>query len=99
MLKSFVCCGVDGISKLGERSEGLQLFLPAFLQHQRLPAQLLAGLLQWKYALIGSGVGIFVYYVLATLFPVDQIIGRVYPLFGGLLLLGTFAIFGKLIFE
>jgi carbon starvation protein CstA len=60
------------------------------------PAQLLAGLLQWKYALIGSVAGIFVYYVLATLFPVDQIIGRVYPLFGGLLLLGTLLLFGKL---
>ena len=35
---------------------------------------------------------IFVYYVLATLFPVDQIIGRVYPIFGGLLVLGSFAI-------
>ena len=32
---------------------------------------------------------IFVYYVLATLFPVDRIIGRVYPFFGALLLIST----------
>lgn len=29
---------------------------------------------------------IFVYYLIATLFPVDKIIGRVYPIFGALLL-------------
>ena len=36
---------------------------------------------------------IFLYYVVATLFPVDKIIGSVYPFFGLLLLIGTFAIF------
>ncbi len=35
---------------------------------------------------------IFVYYVAATLFPIDAIIGRFYPAFGALLLLGTLAI-------
>ena len=35
---------------------------------------------------------IFVYYVVATLFPVDQIIGRIYPLFGALLVVGSLAI-------
>ena len=35
---------------------------------------------------------IFVYYVVATLFPVDQIIGRIYPLFGALLVIGSLAI-------
>ena len=35
---------------------------------------------------------IFVYYVLATLFPVDKIIGKVYPLFGALLIIGSVAI-------
>ncbi len=42
---------------------------------------------------------IFLYYVVATLFPVDKIIGRVYPLFGALLLLGTLAIFIALSWE
>lgn len=36
---------------------------------------------------------IFFYYVLATLFPVDKIIGKVYPFFGLMLLVGTFGIF------
>ena len=40
---------------------------------------------------------IFCYYVLATLFPVDKIIGRVYPFFGALLLLGSLAIFVALV--
>lgn len=42
---------------------------------------------------------IFVYYLVATLFPVDQIIGRVYPLFGLLLLIGTGAIFLALLWH
>ena len=29
---------------------------------------------------------IFIYYILATLLPVDKIIGRIYPFFGALLL-------------
>ncbi|MBQ6533638.1 MAG: carbon starvation protein A [Opitutales bacterium] len=36
---------------------------------------------------------IFAYYVVATLFPVDKIIGKVYPFFGLMLLVGTFAVF------
>lgn len=35
---------------------------------------------------------IFTYYVLATLFPVDKIIGRIYPIFGALLLIGSVAV-------
>ena len=38
-------------------------------------------------------VAIFLYYVFATLFPIDKIIGKFYPLFGAMLLIGTFAIF------
>jgi len=40
----------------------------------------------WAVALI------FAYYIVATLFPVDKIIGRVYPLFGALLIIGSIAI-------
>jgi len=40
---------------------------------------------------------IFAYYVAATLFPVDAVIGRVYPLFGALLIVGSLAIFGALV--
>ena len=41
---------------------------------------------------------IFVYYVAATLFPVDAIIGRLYPVFGALLVAGSAAIFVALLF-
>lgn len=37
--------------------------------------------------------GIFVYYLAATLFPIDAIIGRIYPVFGGILLLSAVGIF------
>ncbi len=37
-------------------------------------------------------VAIFLYYIAATLFPVDKIIGRVYPVFGALLIVGSIAI-------
>jgi carbon starvation protein CstA len=40
---------------------------------------------------------IFAYYVAATLFPVDKIIGRVYPFFGALLVIGSVAIFVALL--
>jgi len=42
---------------------------------------------------------IFLYYIAATLFPVDKIIGMIYPLFGALLLLGSFAIFSALMYH
>jgi len=42
---------------------------------------------------------IFLYYICATLFPVDKIIGKIYPLFGGLLLLGSLALFVSLVYH
>ncbi len=36
---------------------------------------------------------IFVYYVIATLFPIDKIIGKVYPFFGALLVLSAIGVF------
>ncbi len=42
-------------------------------------------------------VVIFLYYICATLFPVDKIIGAIYPFFGAVLLIGTFAIFFSLV--
>lgn len=35
---------------------------------------------------------IFVYYFLSTFFPIDKIIGRIYPIFGGLLIIASLAI-------
>jgi carbon starvation protein CstA len=39
---------------------------------------------------------IFVYYAIATLFPIDKISGRIYPIFGLLLLLSTVGVFAGL---
>ncbi len=36
---------------------------------------------------------IFVYYIIATIFPIDKIIGKVYPIFGGILLLSAIGVF------
>ena len=36
---------------------------------------------------------IFAYYILATLFPIDRIIGRIYPVFGAVLLLSAVGVF------
>lgn len=44
----------------------------------------------------GAAGAIFLYYIVATLFPVDKIIGRIYPIFGGVLLVGSLAMFGAL---
>lgn len=41
---------------------------------------------------------IFAYYIAATLFSVDKIIGRVYPVFGALLIVGSIAISAALVF-
>lgn len=37
--------------------------------------------------------GIFLYYLIATLFPIDQIIGRIYPIFGAFLILSAIGVF------
>ncbi|TNG92871.1 carbon starvation protein A [Pasteurellaceae bacterium USgator11] len=42
---------------------------------------------------------IFIYYLLATLVPIDKIIGRIYPLFGALLLFMTVGMLFGLFFE
>lgn len=39
----------------------------------------------------GVAMVVFVYYIAATLFPVDKIIGKIYPLFGAMLFIGSLA--------
>ena len=36
---------------------------------------------------------IFVYYLIATVFPIDKIIGRIYPIFGAILLFSAIGVF------
>lgn len=56
------------------------------------PASLLHLLMDGKVAL-GLIVGfIFLYYILATLLPVDKIIGRLYPYFGALLVISALGV-------
>ena len=40
---------------------------------------------------------ILAYYVLATLLPIDKVIGRIYPVFGAVLLLMAFGIMGAIV--
>jgi len=42
--------------------------------------------------------GIFLYYVVATIFPIDAIIGRVYPIFGAFLIISAVGIFSGILF-
>lgn len=56
------------------------------------PAMLLHNLLDAKVGLVVITLLIFAYYILATLLPVDKIIGRFYPLFGALLVVSAFGV-------
>ncbi|MFS0822061.1 carbon starvation protein A [Bacillus sp. 1P02SD] len=56
------------------------------------PASLLNLLLEGKVALGILIAVIFIYYILATLLPVDKIIGRLYPYFGAILLISAVGI-------
>ena len=62
-----------------------------------IPANLISGMIpgDWFWYAV---VGITVYYVIAALFPVDKIIGAVYPFFGALLIISTAAIFAALLY-
>ena len=56
------------------------------------PSSLLYVVMDGKVALTVIIVVIFAYYILATLLPVDKIIGRLYPYFGALLLISALGV-------
>lgn len=56
------------------------------------PASLLHALMNGKVALSLIIAAIFAYYILATLLPVDKIIGRLYPYFGALLIISALGV-------
>lgn len=62
-----------------------------------IPASLLSGFAPGMPLFWYMVAAIFIYYIVATIFPVDKIIGMIYPFFGAMLLIGTFAIFIALI--
>ncbi|MDR1331563.1 MAG: carbon starvation protein A, partial [Tannerella sp.] len=61
------------------------------------PAGLLAGLMPGVGLPVWTAI-IFIYYVLATLLPIDRLIGRIYPLFGAALIFMAAGILGALFF-
>ncbi len=66
-----------------------------------VPANLIVGIPepdvpQYLWYAIGA---IFFYYILATLFPIDKIIGKIYPLFGAMLLIGTISLGVSMIYR
>ena len=63
------------------------------------PAQLCDSLAPQANILWYAVVAIFIYYIISTIFPVDKIIGKCYPVFGALLVIGTLALFIKLMLE
>ncbi|MHA6252458.1 carbon starvation CstA family protein [Oceanobacillus sp. CAU 1775] len=61
------------------------------------PASLLHNLIDGRVAVIVIVFIIFGYYFLSTILPIDKIIGRVYPFFGAILLIGTVGVGGSLL--
>lgn len=62
------------------------------------PAGLLAGMTpEWATTTFWIAI-IFIYYISATLLPVDKIIGRIYPVFGFVLLFMAVGLLGVLLF-
>ena len=61
------------------------------------PAKLLSNMTGFNVSLLIACI--FVYYFIATILPIDKIIGRLYPIFGVLLLFMTFGVLGGLIFN
>ena len=61
------------------------------------PASLLHIVLDAKVALWIIIAVIFIYYLLSTILPIDKIIGRFYPIFGAILLIGTVGVGGALV--
>ncbi|MFJ7829504.1 carbon starvation protein A [Peribacillus sp. NPDC097284] len=63
------------------------------------PASLLHNLMNGTVSLTLITIAIFLYYILATLLPIDKIIGRFYPIFGALLLISSVGVGGALIIQ
>ncbi len=61
------------------------------------PATLLYNLMDGWMAMGVILAAIFIYYILATLLPIDKIIGRFYPIFGALLLISALGILIQLV--
>ncbi len=66
--------------------------------HVDMPLESIAfGSTSWEMVVVLAII--LIYYILATLLPIDKIIGRIYPLFGSALLIMALGILGVLIFK
>ncbi len=62
------------------------------------PSGLLASMTPDKLDVTFWTIAIFLYYLLATMLPIDKLIGKLYPIFGGALLFMALALMGVMIF-
>ena len=60
------------------------------------PASLLTGITDGLLSQWGWVALIFIYYILSTVLPIDKVIGRIYPIFGAILLLACVGVFSTL---
>jgi carbon starvation protein CstA len=63
------------------------------------PAKILSGLTPGIMSVTAWASLIFIYYVLATMLPIDKLIGRIYPFFGFAMLFMAVGIGGSMIFN
>ncbi len=91
--------------ELGKTTERIMAFFAIFLLIMVIavfvltPAGLLASMTPaWMDVVFWTAM-IFLYYVLATLLPIDKIIGSLYPLFGAALLFMAIGLMGYMIFS
>lgn len=63
------------------------------------PADLLAGMTPDHLDRMFWVIAIFVYYILATLLPIDKLIGNIYPVFGAALLFMALGLIGYMVFN
>lgn len=92
-------------SELGKPVQRVMTFFTVFLLVMVVavfvttPAGLLAGMTPAALDSTFWAVVIFAYYILATLLPIDKIIGRLYPVFGLAIFVMAFGILGYLLFS
>jgi len=63
------------------------------------PAKILSGLFPHFATMTFWIIAVFVYYIMATLLPIDKIIGRIYPIFGFALFFMAISLFVSLYFQ
>lgn len=63
------------------------------------PSQVIAGMTPDWVDIRFCAILIFIYYILATMLPIDKLIGRIYPLFGAALLCMGLGLLGYMLFS